>query len=130
MRQLEKPVAKLQNPGDVLDQLATHDILLAQRDDLEAYIAMHPELAGLLNDMCKKIRATFGPAAELSLERYIDPEIDDQYLTLYIRQGAYEPDIIDRIDAVCAEFHGPLEAASGYFLVTTDFRRPRGANAL
>ena len=129
MKQLEEPVAKFQNVSDALDQLAGHDILLSHRDDLETYLEMHPELAGLLGDMCKKIRAAFGPAAELSLERYNDPEIDDEYLTLYIRQDLYAPDIIDRIDAACADFHRPLEAVSGYFLVTTDFHRVRGSNS-
>ncbi len=126
MNQLEKAVARFSNAGDILNHLAEHDILLPQRDDLEAYLAMHPDLSGLLDEMCTKVRVAIGSTAELSLEKYSDPEIDDSYLTLYVRQESYPPDIIDRIDAVCADFHRRLEVVSGYFLVTTDFRRPRG----
>jgi hypothetical protein len=130
MNQFEKSVAESSNAGDVLDQLAGHDVLLPKRDDLETYLTMHTDLACLLDDMCKKVRAAFGPATDLSLEMYTDPEFDDRYLTLYVRQEPYAPDIIDRIDSVCADFHRPLETVSGYFLVTTDFRRPRGTDVL
>jgi len=130
MNQLEKPVAEFQNADAVLQQLNAQGILLPKRDELETYLDRHAELASLLDDMCKQARAAFGRTAELSLEVYNDPEIVDRYLTLYVRQDSYPSDIIDRIDAVCAGFHRSLESASGYFLVTTDFRRPRGADAL
>lgn len=128
MNRLDESVAGSANPGAVLDELAVHGILLPNRDELEAYLADHPELARLMGAMCEKVRAAFGPAVELSLETYADPEIDDRYLTLYVRQDPYTPTIIDRIDRACSEFHRSLEAVSGYFLVTTDFRRPRGVN--
>lgn len=130
MNQLKKTVAELPDRHDVLDQLSVQDILLPQRTDLEAYLARHPDLASLLADMGKKVRAAFGPATELSLELYRDPEIDDCYLTLYVRQETYAADIIDRIDAMCGEFHSRLERAEGYFLMTTDFRRPGATHAL
>ena len=130
MNQLEKPVAEVQNASDILDQLAASNLALPERDAVEAYLGKHPDLACLLGDMCKKVQTAFGPTAELSLEIYIDPEIDDRYLTLCVRQDAYAADIIDRIDAVSAGFHASLETVSGDFLVTTDFRRPRGAHGL
>ena len=114
--------------GDILSQLAGHGILLSKRDDLQAYLAEHADLAGLLDSVGRKVRAAFGPTAELSLELYNDPDIDDRYLTLYVRQEPYASDIIDRIEAVCDEFLPQLEAASGFFLVTTDFRRPHAAD--
>jgi hypothetical protein len=67
---------------------------------------------------------------ELALEVYKAPEIDDRYLTLYIRQEKYQSGIIDRIEAVTSQFMAQLEAASGYLLITTDFRRARGNNAV
>jgi|ERR1022692_1417488 hypothetical protein len=130
MNQLEKARTGSPNGGAFLDQLAGHGILLPKRDELEAYVALHLDLAMLLDGMCKKVRAAFGPTAELSLEMYSDPDFDDRYPTLYVRQQSYAPDIMDCLDSVYAEFHRPLEAVSGYFLVTTDFRRPRGANCL
>ena len=55
---------------------------------------------------------------------YDDPEIDDQYLSLYVRQDRYAPDLLDRIDATIGEFAAAMESATGFFLVTTDFRQP------
>lgn len=116
--------------SDVLDRLANHGLIVPNPIDVESYLAQHPDLAELLDEFCAIIRAAFGTPTELSLEVYDDPEIDDQYLTLYIRQTTYPHDMIDRIDAVCVGFHRKLEAVSGYFLVTTDFRRPKECNGI
>jgi hypothetical protein len=109
--------------AEVLRELAPHDVLLPNAVATESYLAQHPSLASLLPDICKTIRASFGPAAELVMKVYEDPEIDDPYLTLYIRQDRYAPDLLGRIDATIGEFAAALESASGFFLVTTDFRR-------
>lgn len=129
MKQLEKTVP-INHDGHALDRLASHDILTPNRDDLETYVALHPELACLLDEICKKVRAVFGASAELSLELYHDLESSDRCVTLYVRQEPYTPDIIDRIETACAEFDRAREAMSGDFLVTTDFRRPRGAHVV
>jgi hypothetical protein len=130
MNQLEKARAASLDVHDIINQLAEHEVLLPNRDQVQAYLAQHSDLASLLDDMCKRIRCTFGPTVELCLEIYKDPEIDDRYLTLYVRQNSYPSDFVDRIDAMCAEFHAALDAVSGYFLVTTDFRRPRGSHVV
>ena len=50
------------------------------------YLDEHGDLSQLLPEICGQIRKQFGPEAELSLELYRDPEINDRYLTLYLRQ--------------------------------------------
>jgi hypothetical protein len=57
---------------------------------------------------------------------YSDPELADEYLTLYVRQEEYSADIMDRIDAIAAKHLAELDGANGHLLLTTDFRRPRG----
>jgi hypothetical protein len=116
--------------AEVLRELAPHDILLPNADATEAYVAQHPSLGSLLPEICKTIRASFGPPTELVMKVYEDPEIDDQYLTLYVRQDRYAPDLFDRIDATLTEFAAALESATGFFLVTTDFRRPGEAHVV
>ena len=67
---------------------------------------------------------------ELSLELYKDPEVDDRYLTIYVRQKNYDSEIIKRIDKVSERFDDLLEKVSSFLLLTADSRRPRGKNAV
>jgi hypothetical protein len=115
---------------DVLKQVTNLGILLPHREGVAAYLLEHAGLANMLVELCTKVRAAFESQAELSLKRYDDPELEDQYLTLYVRQEKYSKDMIDRIEAVSADLHEQLASVSGYFLITTDFARPRGANGV
>lgn len=111
--------------SDPLPHLATAGIELIEREQIRDYLAECPDLGVLLPDICKAARAEFGPSSELSLMLYRDPEAVDQYLTLYIRQPKYEPEILARIERVSHSFEGQLELTSGHLLLTTDFRPPR-----
>jgi hypothetical protein len=66
----------------------------------------------------------FGSRAHLSLEVYQDPEIDDKYLTLYIRLQKYDSTVMKQIKEVRREYADMLKDASGWFLLTTDFKAP------
>ncbi len=46
-------------------------------------------------------------------------------ITIYVRQTQYDPDIIEKIDAICREYEPALEGQNGWILVTTDFSPPR-----
>jgi hypothetical protein len=117
-------------PSEILLRLAGHRIILPNPRDIAAYLAAHPQLARLLPNIGGEVRQAFGPEVELSLELYKDPEIDDRYLTLYVRKESYEPDILDRLQLVSGRFNHTLEEVSGYFLLATDFSRPRGSHAV
>lgn len=95
-----------------------------------AYLNQNHELEALLPAICEATRKEFGPGVELSIEVYKDPEIDDRYLTPYVRQQPYDHDIMRRIEAVNQQFNPALETIPGYFLITTDFRRPKGQHAV
>lgn len=64
------------------------------------------------------INHAFNLDYELSLELYIDPEIDDNYLTLYIRKNHYEEDFMSTIDSIRRIF----DDIEPYVCVTTDFQ--------
>jgi hypothetical protein len=81
-------------------------------------------LLALLDPVCWQVRQEVGEQAELSLEVYGDPESDDRYLTLYVRQAVYEPDLLARLERVAGPFEEQLGDQSGWLLVTTDFRPP------
>src|SRR5438552_3262766 len=54
-------------------------VIVPRPSDVITYLNEHADLARLLPDICAQVRQAFGQAAELSLEVYRDPEIDDHY---------------------------------------------------
>lgn len=88
------------------------------------YLQKHRGLYDVTLYACSLTEEKFGAHAQISLELYKDPEINDQYLTIYVRQNEYEPDIIEKIEAVSKEFAPAMTGEEGYILVTTDFHPP------
>lgn len=111
-------------------ELGNHRVICPRWDEVAEYLLHHADLAPMLPAICEAARKEFGPEAELELEVYKDPEIDDRYLSLCVRLGRYEPNFMDRIEAVSEQFNAELEQVSDYFLIVTDFRKPRGRNVL
>jgi hypothetical protein len=113
------------SPGAPLGQtLAPHHVEIPKPLEVQSYLQEHADLADLLPAICRRVREEVGEQAELSLEVYGDPETDDPYLTLYVRQAVYEPDLLTRLDRAWAPFEEPLSERSGWLLVTSDFRPP------
>ena len=124
-RQARSASPRRKRPVAILKQFSNCGIQIPKRNEVLGYLAEHRQLSRLLPGICAQVRRVFGPNVELSLELYRDPEVDDRYLTLYVRQQAYDTEIMDRIETVSRQFNGRLEKISGYLLLTTDFHRPR-----
>jgi hypothetical protein len=105
-------------------------VFVPDRKAVRAYLRRHGDLAAHLPAVIEAARKEFGSEAELALELYRDPEIRDHYLTLYVRLHSYDGETMARIDRVSTLFERRLAQTSGYLLLTTDFRPPRGANGL
>jgi hypothetical protein len=90
---------------------------------VRGYLDQYPDLAPWLPPVCEAARREFGPETVLALELYKDPEIDDRFLILYVRQRSYDAGLMDRIESVNRLFNPALEQVAGYFLVATDFRK-------
>lgn len=114
----------------VRDSLAAFNVRMPKPTEVKAYLAPYGELRRLLPQICAALRGDFGPTVELSLERYADPEIDDSYLTLYVRNKEYDRQFVDRIAAISSRFDEHLSVIPGHLVITTDFRLPRGENAV
>lgn len=99
-------------------------------EKIREYLDGFPDLARLVPEVCAALRTEFGDQADLSLEMYDDAEIEDRYLTLYVRMPRYDRGIIERIDRACSAFEGRLASTPGQILVTTDFRPSRGNDAI
>jgi hypothetical protein len=105
-------------------------VIVPDRRAVRAYLKRHGDLAADVSAICEAARKEFGSEAELALEVYHDREIRDHYLTLYVRLDSYEGDTMARIERMSAPFERRLGRSSGYLLVTTDFRPPRGGNGV
>jgi hypothetical protein len=64
------------------------------------------------------------------MDVYQDPEIDDNYLVLYIRLKHYDDSVIERLEEAEAEFLNQLVSKRGWIQLTTDFREPEEEDAL
>ena len=105
--------------------LEAMNVMIPETSEVSEYLLAHPDLGSLIPPICCKLIKTFPEDAKLFLEIYRDPEIHDEYLTLYIRKNVYEEQILDCIDEAMAEFEPALGSASGWLLVTTDFLLPK-----
>jgi len=88
------------------------------------YILQHQDIYYIILYACISTEECFGERAQISLELYRDPEIKDEYLTIYVRQNAYESNLIDTIDKLSKKFEEVLGEEENWFLITTDFNPP------
>ena len=100
-------------------------ILVGRQSELTDYLKEYPDLTQVIQLACEKAREEFVIPDQLSLEIFFDPESDDKYPTLYVRQEVYNEDIMDRIEKVSETFESFLEKSESWFLVTTDFANPK-----
>lgn len=119
------PVVEAPQIEDDLPRLSESGIVIPEPGEMRRYLQGHPDMSGLLLPVCKLASERFGPGTQLSLELYRDPEIEDEYLTLYVRQENYDEDILETIDTIRGEPTEDLSPSSGWLLVTTDYRPPR-----
>ena len=102
--------------------LASSAIEIRHAAEVRAYLDQHPDMYGVMEEICKGARQEFGPEAFITLQVYRDPEIDDEYLLLRVRLRSYGPDMTQRIRSVSAPYESDLYDKSGSVIVTTDFR--------
>lgn len=106
----------------ILSQLSLKQISIPKPGSVRGYLLQYPEMADILTPACQELKEQFGENGRLSLELYIDPEIEDDYLALYVRQKNYDSHILDIIEAVSKKLEKELSERSGYLLITSDFK--------
>lgn len=108
----------------VLSRLSAVNVVLPNLEKVKNYLLKYPDMIDLLEPVCAAVLDRFPPPSQVALELYEDPEIDDQYLTIYVRQKQYDEDILDVLDEASRQFDDILCDTSGWLLVTTDFQDP------
>src|SRR5437016_5993795 len=79
-------------PARFYEGLAALGVVSDSGESVRAYLARHRDLVALLPAICAAARKAFAAPTELSLEMYRDPEVNDEYLTLYVRMPEYASD--------------------------------------
>lgn len=104
-------------------ELSTYlDIDFPNVDDVVDYSVKYSGFYDVLIYASILTREKFGENSQISVELYRDPEFDDQYISIYVRQDSYDDDILEQIEEVCSEYEEALSDTSGWLLVTTDFK--------
>jgi len=110
---------------EALYWLAMREVRIENPVEVRAYLLRYSDLLLVIPAIWKKAVALLSPSTQFSLALYRDPEIQDEYLTLYARQQKYEEGILDLIHTINVECEELLSQFSGWFITTTDFRRPK-----
>jgi hypothetical protein len=105
-----------------LERLRVQGIRIPYPAEVRDYLSRYPDLLSLTRKVCELASAEFAGKATLSLEPYVDPEIGDRRLTLYVRQEPYDHSIWDGIERIRASYEDEIADLSGWLQVTVDFR--------
>ena len=104
-------------------------VVLGRIDQVREYLLQFPDLLDIVPVVIYSTRKHF-PEGQLTLDIYRDPEIEDQYLVLYVRLAHYDETTLDRLQKAEAAFLDALSDREGWIQLTTDFREPGGSNVL
>ncbi|MHC4620260.1 MAG: hypothetical protein ACYTEQ_21135 [Planctomycetota bacterium] len=91
---------------------------------IRRYLSTFDDTADLTEILLLCAVERFSSNSQLSLELYQSKEIDDEYLTICIRQTSYEEGLMEKIEELSALFDDHLCQISGWVQITTDFRPP------
>ncbi|HEX9666759.1 MAG TPA: hypothetical protein VGA95_09430 [Thermodesulfobacteriota bacterium] len=119
---LNPPIIEEVQIEKTLNHLQESGIVIPKPSEVLDYLSRYPDIIGLLISVCELTVQRFDSQTRLSLELYRDPEIEDEYLTFYIRQQKYDENLMKRIEGIRANYEKMLVGMTGWLLVTTDFR--------
>lgn len=118
-------VALTQEIEKYLERIISFKINIPNPSEVRHYLLKYNDMTDLTYFVCQITRKMFDYDTQLSLEVFHDPEIEDETLTLYVRQEDYEEDITEKIEELDEEYGEMLMDKTGYLLVMTDFQKPR-----
>ncbi|MBA7640720.1 hypothetical protein ES703_48391 [subsurface metagenome] len=123
-RDCSTPDVTAEHVYNLMEGLAREKVVVPDISEVLDYLLKYRELAYFVLFAANRARSRFKSAVQLSLEVYHDPEIDDEYLALYVRQENYEDNIFDVIDEISAEYEDSFPSEGGWFILTTDLHPP------
>jgi hypothetical protein len=99
------------------------DIRINNINSIRDYLIEFPDIIDIIPKAVNSAKK-YLPNAQIVLDFYIDPEIDDEYPIIYVRAEKYDDKFIGLLDKAENEFLKDLIGKKGWILLTTDFGKP------
>ena len=90
---------------------------------IREYLSKFPDIMDVIPQAIDAAKRHF-PEAQIVADVYQDPEIDDQYLVLYVRLEHYVDSFMERLENAEAEFLNQLAGKSGWIQLIADYHKP------
>lgn len=123
-------IATTSKCDSALEGLFQKGLRLVESRGIKAYLLLFPDMIDVVGMIGEAVLERFSPPSQVALELFKDPESDDQYLTVYVRQEQYDEGILDVLDEISGQFDDMLCDTSGWLLITTDFQDPLESNVI
>ena len=107
---------------NVLRELSK-DIRINNINSIRDYLIEFPDIIDVIPKAVNSAKKYF-PNAQIVLDLYIDPEIDDKHPIIYVRAKDYDNKFMELLDKAEDEFLKDLIGKKGWILLTTDFGKP------
>jgi hypothetical protein len=104
---------------NVLRELSK-DIRINNINSIRDYLIEFPDIIDIIPKAVNSAKKYF-PNAQIVLDFYIDPEIDDKHPIIYVRAEDYDDKFMELLDKAEDEFLKDLIGKKGWILLTTDF---------
>ncbi len=107
---------------NVLRELSK-DIRINNINSIRDYLIEFPDIIDVIPKAVNSAKKYF-PNAQIVLDFYIDPEIDDKHPIIYVRAKDYDNKFMELLDKAEEDFMEDLIGKRGWILLTTDFGKP------
>jgi hypothetical protein len=107
---------------NVLRELSK-DIRINNINSIRDYLIEFPDIIDIIPKAVNSAKRYF-PNAQIVLDFYIDPEIDDKHPIIYVRVEDYDDKFMELLDKAEEDFMEDLIGKKGWILLTTDFGKP------
>jgi hypothetical protein len=99
------------------------DIRINNINSIRDYLIEFPDIIDIIPKAVNSAKRYF-PNAQIVLDFYIDPEIDDKHPIIYVRVEDYDDKFMELLDKAEEDFMEDLIGKKGWILLTTDFGKP------
>ncbi len=126
LRRTEAGNSLFADVDSLLKELQEQGVKLLSQQEIRGYLLSFPALIDVTRRAVIAVLRHM-PEAQLVMEVYHDPEIEDNYLVIYARLREYDESSLERIEAAESEYIDLLSDKEGWIQLSTDFREPESA---
>lgn len=115
-----REIALTREIENCLETLRRRGICFGKIEEIREYMLQFPDMIEVAL-VATQVARKYLSEAQLTLEVYRDPEIEDRHLVLYVRLEQYDQSVMERIREVRKEYRRYLFGKKGWLHLTTDF---------